>query len=81
MNRHFQDTLYYLKRAGRTAKEGVSAEVDPMARKLRSLTGSEEEPEPTRPERVKAELNGVRERVASEASEAVSGVREAVGNY
>ncbi|QLH79716.1 hypothetical protein HZS55_21545 [Halosimplex rubrum] len=72
MNRHFQDTLYYLKRAGETARKGVSEELAPVEKRVRGLTGREREPEPGR-------VEAVRERVAGEANAAVGDVREAVG--
>jgi hypothetical protein len=63
MNRYFKDTLYYLKQAGKTAKKGVSEEVEPVEQKVRSLTGREKEPEPSRLDRVRERLAEVRETV------------------
>jgi len=76
MNRHFEDTLYYLKRAGETAKKGVTEEVEPVETKVRELTGRERESEPE-PGRIEA----VRWRAVTEAKRAVHGVRETVGKY
>jgi len=63
MNRYFKDTLYYLKRAGKTARKGVSEEVKPVEQKVRSLAGREKEPEPSRLDRVREQVTEVRETV------------------
>ena len=76
MNRHFEDTLYYLKRAGKTAKRGVTEEIEPVETKVRELTGQETESEPE-PGRVEA----ARQRAVWEAKRAVRGVRETVRKY
>ncbi|WP_123539324.1 DUF7553 family protein [Halosimplex salinum] len=73
MNRHFEDTLYYLKRALTTAKKGVTKEAEPVERKVKELTGREDEPEPGR-------FESVRERAESEAKALLSAVRETVGS-
>lgn len=75
MNRYFADTLYYLKRAVKTAKRGVTEEVEPVERKVRSMTGREQEKEPTRREKVVARADRVREQVARRAQRAVDRVR------
>ncbi|MFC7140111.1 hypothetical protein ACFQMA_09730 [Halosimplex aquaticum] len=74
MNRHFEDTLYYLKRAVETAKKGVTEEVAPAEEKVRELTGREKEPEPGR-------IEAVRTKVAGEARSVVDEVRSTVGSY
>jgi hypothetical protein len=63
MNRHFEDTAYYLKRAGETATAGVRETIAPVERRVRALTGREREPEPTTVETIKARVAGVREAV------------------
>jgi vacuolar-type H+-ATPase subunit H len=35
MNRHFEDTQYYLKRAGETAKKGIAEELEPIEERVR----------------------------------------------
>jgi predicted nucleic acid-binding Zn-ribbon protein len=75
MNKHFQDTRYYLKRAGETATKGIGEEVEPVRNRLESITGGAE-PEPSRLERLRADLASVRERVAAEANAARRSVRK-----
>jgi hypothetical protein len=60
MNRHFEDTRYYLERAVTTAKKGVTAELAPVEKRVRELTGREAEPEPSRLESLVADA---RERI------------------
>ncbi|MEF8783631.1 MAG: hypothetical protein V5A54_11135 [Haloarculaceae archaeon] len=35
MNRHLEDTQYYLKRAGETAKKGIAEELEPIEESVR----------------------------------------------
>jgi hypothetical protein len=81
MNKHFEDTMYYLKRAGTTAKEGVVEEVEPVEAKLREVTGREKEPEPSRIEEIKGDLEAVQAKAGGEAKEALGEAREAIGKY
>jgi len=81
MNKHFEDTLYYLKRAGATAKRGVGEEVEPVEAKIRELTGRAEEPEPGRLEAVKTDLKATQERAEDEAKKAIGSAREAFAGY
>jgi hypothetical protein len=73
MNRHFEDTLYYLKRAAKTAKKGVTAEAEPVERTVRALTGREQAPEPGR-------IESARERAERAARRGVTALRETVGS-
>ena len=75
MNRYFEDTLYYLKRAGKTAKKGVSEEIEPVEQTVRSLAGREKEPEPSRLDRVRERLVDVRETVERKGRRAVERYR------
>jgi hypothetical protein len=79
MNRHFEDARYYLKRAGEHAAEGVKAELEPVERKVREVTGREREPEPTRIEKVREDLAGIEERAEGEAKKAIANARERLG--
>ncbi|QLH84701.1 DUF7553 family protein [Halosimplex pelagicum] len=81
MNRHFEDTLYYLKRAGQTARKGVREELAPVEERVRTLVGREREPEPGRAEAVRSELATVPERARDEAGRVVAEARETVGEY
>jgi len=44
MNKHFEDTLYHLRRAGETARKGVGEAVEPIEGTVRGLAGREKEP-------------------------------------
>ncbi|MFB6150371.1 MAG: hypothetical protein ABEJ40_01065 [Haloarculaceae archaeon] len=81
MNRHFEDALYYLKRAGETAKKGVVEEVEPIEEKVREATGRETEPEPSRLEEIKADLRAAQEKAEGEAREAFENARESIDEY
>lgn len=63
MNRHFEDSFYHLKRAGVQAKLGVKLTVRPMADRISDVLGREQEPEPTRVERVRDRLSMTVDRV------------------
>ena len=76
MNRHFEDTRYYLKRAGETAKQGVTEELEPIEERVRELTGRETEPEPGRLEEVREDLRELQERAEGEAKTALGEARE-----
>lgn len=78
MNRHFEDTKYYVKRAGETAKEGISEELEPIQERIQALR-SEEEPEPTRVEQVREDLKELQDRAEGEAKEALETAREKLG--
>jgi len=78
MNRHFEDTVYYVKRAGKTAKDGISEELEPIQERVQSLRG-EEEPEPTRVEQLREDLHDLQERAEGEAREALETAREKLG--
>lgn len=79
MNKHFEDTRYYLKRAGETAKEGISEELEPLRERFESLTGGEEEPEPTRVEKLREDLSTLQDRAEGEAKQAIGDAREKLG--
>ena len=81
MNKHFEDTLYYLKRAGETAKKGVTEEVQPVEERVRELTGREAEPEPGRLEQLKQDLKSAQENAEGEAKGAIENARDTLGEY
>ncbi|WP_340099672.1 DUF7553 family protein [Salinibaculum salinum] len=76
MNRHFEDTRYYVKRAGETAKKGVSEELEPVERRVKKLVGKEAEPEPGRVEEVRMELKELQGRAKGETKEAIREARK-----
>jgi hypothetical protein len=81
MNKHFEDARYYLKRAGETAGRGLKEELEPIERRFRDLTGTEEEPEPSRLDSVKADLKSLQERAEGEAEQAIADARVKIGAY
>ena len=76
MNKHFEDTRYYLKRAGETAKKGISEELEPVRERVDDLIGEEEEPEPGRVEQLREDLSDIQQRAEGEAKEAIGEARE-----
>jgi len=80
MNKHFEDARYYLKRAGEHTTEGLKEELEPIEERVRTLTGREAEPEPTRLERVREELQDLERRAEGEAKAAIGQARERLRN-
>lgn len=76
MNKHFEDTRYYIKRAGETAKRGIAEELEPIEERFKKLTGREEEPEPRRLDEIRADLKEIQGRAEGEAREAIGNARE-----
>jgi hypothetical protein len=76
MNRHFEDTRYYVKRAGETAKKGLSEELEPVEQRVKKLAGTEDEPEPSRLAELRADLKELQGRAEGEAKEAIGTARE-----
>lgn len=81
MNKHFEDTRYYLKRAGQTAKKGVKEELEPIESRFRDLTGNEEEPEPSRLDKIRTELKELEAKAEGEAREAIGDARDQLNRY
>lgn len=82
MNKHFEDTRYYLKRAGETAKRGVSEELEPIRERFDSMRGNdEEEIEQTRVEKLRADLEELEEKAEGEAKEAIGEARMKLQSY
>lgn len=81
VNKHFEDARYYMKRAGETAKAGVSEEVGKVEERFRDLTGRDEEPEPGRLDEIKADLLELQERAEGEARDAIEDARERIDAY
>ncbi len=81
MNKHFEDTQYYLKRAGETAKRGVVEELEPIEERFKQLTGGEEEPEPGRLDEVREDLKEVQTKAEGEARKAIGDAREKLETY
>jgi uncharacterized protein YjbJ (UPF0337 family) len=83
MSKHFEDARYYLGRAAEHAKAGVVEELEPLQDRVAKLVGDEpeEEPEPSRLEKLQADLKQLEERAEGEAREAVTSARERVEAY
>lgn len=80
MNKHFEDTKYYLKRAGKTAKQGIAEEIEPIQERVQDIIGEDEEPEPGRVEKLREDLSELQERAEGEAKEAIGEAREKLDN-
>jgi hypothetical protein len=82
MSKHFEDARYYLGRAAEHAKAGVKEELEPVEARVKEFVGAEEEePEPSRLDRIQADLKGLEERAEGEAREAVASARARVKEY
>ncbi|MFB6202074.1 MAG: hypothetical protein ABEI98_08695 [Halorhabdus sp.] len=81
MNKHFEDTRYYLKRAGKTAKQGVEEELEPIRERFQDLTGEDGAPEPGRLDAIKADLAELQDNAEGEAKEAIADARETIEKY
>jgi hypothetical protein len=79
MNKHFEDTRYYIKRAGETAKRGVTEELQPIEQRVKKLAGKEQDPDPSRLEEVRTDLKELQGRAEGEAKEALRNAREKLG--
>ncbi|MBV0924648.1 hypothetical protein KTS45_10605 [Halomicroarcula limicola] len=79
MNRHFEDTRYYLERAVETASKGVRAELEPVETRVRDLIGVEREAEPDRVERVKRDLTDLQTKAGERGERVIADAREKVG--
>ena len=79
MNKHFQDAKYYLKRAGETAKAGVSEELEPIRERVDELVDrEEEEPEPGRFDEVRQDLKELQAKAEGETREAIADARQRI---
>lgn len=81
MNKHFEDTRYYLRRAGETAKKGVKEELEPIEDRFRELTGRDEDPEPNRLGKIRDDLKDLEEKAEGEAREAIQDARTRLREY
>ena len=83
MSKHFEDARYYLGRAAEHAKAGVVEELAPVEKRVKELVGQEveEEPEPSRLDKLQADLKDLEERAEGEAREAVASARKRVAEY
>lgn len=82
MNKHFEDTRYYMRRAVETAKAGVGEELEPVQERVNELIRREEEaPERGRFDEVREDLRELSERAEGETREAIESARERIDSY
>jgi len=83
MSKHFEDARYYLGRAAEHAKAGVKEEPEPSRGSGKGSVGivDDGEPEPSRLDRLQADLKKLEERAEGEAREAVAAARERIVEY
>jgi len=81
MNKHFEDTRYYLKRAAETAKRGVAEELEPVRERVQEITGEEEEVEPGRIDKVREDLRELERKAEGEAKAAIGDARQKLTAY
>lgn len=81
MNRNFKDTWYYLKRAGESGRRGVVETLSPVERTVRDVLGRDQEPRPTRSERLKAEFDDLKHSTEQDARRALRRSRDRIEEY
>ncbi|WP_277553763.1 DUF7553 family protein [Halobaculum limi] len=81
MSKHFEDARYYLGRAADHAKEGVKEELEPVEARVREIVGREKEPEPSRLDRLEADLKDLSKKAEGDAKEAVQEARDRLQSY
>jgi len=81
MNKHFEDAQYYLGRALETAAKGLREELEPVETRFREMTGREKPPEPSRVDRIQADLKELEDRAEGEAKKAISEARSRLTEY
>lgn len=81
MNKHFDDSRYYLSRAAEHARLGVSESLETPVSRVRTLLGRDAEPdaEPGRVESVREDVTALEQRAQTRARGAIGSVRERVG--
>ncbi|WP_313691620.1 DUF7553 family protein [Halorarum halobium] len=81
MSKHFEDARYYLGRATEHAAAGVKEELEPIEERVREFVGEEAEPDPSRLERIEADLKELSERAEGETKRAVGDARDRLAAY
>lgn len=81
MNKHFDDSRYYLSRAAEHARLGLTESLEPLATRVRTLLGRETEPEPEsgRFDGVRQDVTALEGRAETRARGALGSVRDRVG--
>jgi hypothetical protein len=82
MNKHFEDTRYYLSRAAEMAKRGVAEELEPVRERVQAVTGEEEEPvEKGRIDELRSDLAELEETAEGEAKASIGNARQKLKEY
>jgi len=81
MNKHFEDAKYYLGRAAETAKDGVKDELEPVRERFNEAVGREDEPEPSRLEKVQQEIGDLESKAEGEARRALTSAKGRIEKY
>lgn len=81
MNKHFEDAQYYLKRAAETAARGITEELEPLRERFNDMVGGDDEPEPSRVEQIRADLEELSGRAEGDAKEAIDKARARLEEY
>ncbi|PCR89980.1 DUF7553 family protein [Natrinema ejinorense] len=79
MNKHFDDSRYYLTRAADHARLGVSESLAAPVARVRVLLGRESEPEPGRVDGVLAAVTALETRAETRTRRTVGSLRDRVG--
>ncbi|MBZ6493438.1 DUF7553 family protein [Natrinema longum] len=79
MNKHFDDSRYYLTRAADHARLGVSESLAAPVARVRTLLGREPEPAPSRVDGVLAAVTALETRATTRTRRTVGSLRERVG--
>ncbi|WP_226041758.1 hypothetical protein [Natrinema sp. DC36] len=78
MNKHFHDSLYYLRRAAEHARFGVVEQTDGVTDRVRSSLGRERDPEPGRVDRVRQDVTDLEQRAETRVFTALDSARDRV---
>ncbi len=78
MNKHFHDSLYYLRRAATHARLGVAAYRPRLTGWVRARLGREPDHEPSRVDRVRADVRALEHRAETRVRKTVKGARDRV---
>ncbi|WP_458204790.1 DUF7553 family protein [Haladaptatus sp. NG-SE-30] len=78
MNKHFKDGWYYLRRAGGHFGRGIRTELEPVERRVREWRGDEEEPEPSRREKMRTNLREAERKAKRRSRDAMRDARKRI---
>ncbi|GGL52551.1 DUF7553 family protein [Halocalculus aciditolerans] len=81
MNQHFKDAQHHLTKAAEDARHGIEDELDDVETRVRELIGKEKDPEPSRVEKLQADLKNLEQRAEGEAKNAIGDARLKIDAY